>query len=198
MSASLTERRTRLLRAGWGRRLDLQTWLHEHPPRRGRGTFLYGTRPCVHNGFLRSWLANGLQVGAGFPARGRRRHPAPPLSAGRRLHASLRRDVNLVKGWPDVPDDVSAAGEPLHSVRSRRCLAAPSHAPAGAGVAAHPRDRGGVLRPGPPRRAPHSHAHWCAAVALGATLHRDSLYGFLHGRLATLHRRQHVLACEAV
>eukprot|EP00208_Stichococcus_sp_RCC1054_P005346 CAMPEP_0206142186 /NCGR_PEP_ID=MMETSP1473-20131121/15880_1 /ASSEMBLY_ACC=CAM_ASM_001109 /TAXON_ID=1461547 /ORGANISM="Stichococcus sp, Strain RCC1054" /LENGTH=1445 /DNA_ID=CAMNT_0053537075 /DNA_START=238 /DNA_END=4575 /DNA_ORIENTATION=- len=40
---------------------DLQTWMHEHPPRRGRGTFFYGSRPCVHNGFLRSWLANGLQ-----------------------------------------------------------------------------------------------------------------------------------------
>lgn len=43
----------------------MQTWMHEHPPRRGRGTFFYGSRPCVHNGFLRSWLANGLQV-AGF------------------------------------------------------------------------------------------------------------------------------------
>lgn len=30
------------------------------------------------------------------------------------------------------------------------------------------------------------------------TLHCGSLHGFLHSRLATLHCRQHVLACDAV
>jgi Lipase (class 3) len=31
-----------------------------HPPIRGRGNWLCGTRPHVHAGFLRSWQANGL------------------------------------------------------------------------------------------------------------------------------------------
>lgn len=37
-------------------------WLHcaGHPPIRGRGNWLCGTRPHVHAGFLRSWQANGL------------------------------------------------------------------------------------------------------------------------------------------
>ncbi|DBA85888.1 TPA: hypothetical protein ACH3X1_005433 [Trebouxia sp. C0004] len=39
---------------------DLQAWRIAHPPRRGR-TWL-GTRPLVHVGFLKSWLAGGLKV----------------------------------------------------------------------------------------------------------------------------------------
>lgn len=37
-----------------------QFWLVSHPPSRGRGTRYIGTHPAVHAGFLRSWLANGL------------------------------------------------------------------------------------------------------------------------------------------
>jgi hypothetical protein len=37
-----------------------QFWLTSHPPSRGRGTRYIGTHPAVHAGFLRSWLANGL------------------------------------------------------------------------------------------------------------------------------------------
>jgi hypothetical protein len=38
----------------------LQFWLSSHPPSRGRGSRYLGTHPAVHAGFLRSWLANGL------------------------------------------------------------------------------------------------------------------------------------------
>lgn len=34
-------------------------WLAPHPPRRRSRPGLFGT-PKVHQGFLRSWLANGL------------------------------------------------------------------------------------------------------------------------------------------
>ena len=32
----------------------------EHPPIRGKGSSLFGSRPHVHAGFLRSWHASGL------------------------------------------------------------------------------------------------------------------------------------------
>jgi hypothetical protein len=35
-----------------------QAWRTPHPPKRGNP--LLGTQPCVHQGFLKSWTANGL------------------------------------------------------------------------------------------------------------------------------------------
>ena len=40
-------------------RACLQAWRIAHPPR--RGTNWLGTRPLVHVGFLKSWLAGGLK-----------------------------------------------------------------------------------------------------------------------------------------
>lgn len=36
----------------------MQAWRVRHPPKRGQ--YLLGTQPLVHHGFLRSWLAGGL------------------------------------------------------------------------------------------------------------------------------------------
>ena len=36
----------------------LQAWYATHPPK--RGDWWKGTRPFVHQGFLKSWVANGL------------------------------------------------------------------------------------------------------------------------------------------
>ena len=36
----------------------LQAWYATHPPKRGH--WWRGTRPFVHQGFLKSWVANGL------------------------------------------------------------------------------------------------------------------------------------------
>ena len=40
--------------------MTVQAWRIAHPPVRGRT--LLGTRPLVHVGFLKSWLAGGLKV----------------------------------------------------------------------------------------------------------------------------------------
>ena len=38
----------------------LQAWYATHPPKRGE--WWMGTRPFVHQGFLKSWTANGLNA----------------------------------------------------------------------------------------------------------------------------------------
>ena len=38
--------------------MRLQAWYATHPPK--RGDWWMGTRPFVHQGFLKSWVANGL------------------------------------------------------------------------------------------------------------------------------------------
>ena len=38
--------------------VPLQAWYAMHPPK--RGDWWMGTRPFVHQGFLKSWVANGL------------------------------------------------------------------------------------------------------------------------------------------
>jgi len=37
-----------------------QAWYAAHPPK--RGNWWTGTRPFVHQGFLKSWFANGLNA----------------------------------------------------------------------------------------------------------------------------------------
>ncbi len=37
-----------------------QAWQSAHPP--ARGSYFLRTRPAVHNGFLKSYLANGLKA----------------------------------------------------------------------------------------------------------------------------------------
>ena len=37
-----------------------QAWYAAHPPKRGK--WWAGTRPFVHQGFLKSWVANGLNA----------------------------------------------------------------------------------------------------------------------------------------
>ena len=38
----------------------MQAWYATHPP--SRGDWWRGTRPFVHQGFLKSWTANGLNA----------------------------------------------------------------------------------------------------------------------------------------
>ena len=45
------------VQSGWR---DAQAWYAPHPPR--RGTAFTPTRPYVHQGFLKTWHANGLNV----------------------------------------------------------------------------------------------------------------------------------------
>ena len=40
--------------------MHLQAWYATHPP--ARGEWWMGTRPFVHQGFLKSWVANGLNA----------------------------------------------------------------------------------------------------------------------------------------
>ena len=40
--------------------VTLQAWYATHPPKRGK--WWMGTRPFVHQGFLKSWTANGLNA----------------------------------------------------------------------------------------------------------------------------------------
>lgn len=73
----------------------LQFWLSSHPPSRGRGSRYLGTHPAVHAGFLRSWLANGLNKCE--------LHSAPACNVelaahiGHVLHSDMERAPNIVR-----------------------------------------------------------------------------------------------------
>ena len=44
----------------WPSRFTLQAWYATHPPK--RGNWWMATQPFVHQGFLKSWVANGLNA----------------------------------------------------------------------------------------------------------------------------------------